>query len=230
MLERSSWVAVTVLSIIISGCTSWDGDACDYPASAYSEIAVLGATITKCGLPLSESVSGTYYDGAEPFVTARLNLYFSPTADQESIEFEVQDGYLSSYADTTRYEYFFSQSIGDQFMTIEPNHTTFDPPGPANQYSSAVRLQSFPEEMIVNGNHLVVTDVGDSFAAPARATHVELWFRDTPESERELVRRVPLNSFDFWKRYLEPLIVPRNAAARAVPIRTNAPPGAVIRG
>jgi len=170
----------------------------------------LGATLTKCNAPLSDSVSETYYEGTEPFVTARINLYFSPSADRETIEFEIVGGYLSSYADTTQYEYTFSQSIDNQFITIEPNHTTFDPPGPANQYSSAVRIQSFPEEMIVDGNHLIATDIGQFFAAPARATHVELWFRDTPESEEELVRRIPLSSFDFWEQYLKPLVVLNN--------------------
>lgn len=208
MNTKKHWLLASIVSASLVGCISEDcGSECDFPTTAFTEIATLGATITTRGVPVAESVDETYYEGAEPFVTARMKLYFSPAPEQETYEFNVrEDGIADRVAKTNQYEYTFSYQDADQFIIIEPDSTEFDPPGPANQYSSAVRLESYDEELIVNGNHLVSTALGDWFAAPARATHVELWFREMPESNRELVRRVPLTSFDFWTRYLEPLI------------------------
>lgn len=205
---RIALTSLILFSGLIGGCIgSKCEEECDYPASALTEIATLGATITAPGVPVPVSVDQQYIEGDEPFVTARFNLYFSPSPAYENIVFDVENETIASFSNTTSYEYTFSQNIGGEFQEISPAHTTWDPPGPANQYTSAVRLYSSPEELIVNGNHIIDTELALYFAAPARSTHVELWYRQDANAERELVRRVPLSSFDFWKRYMEPLII-----------------------
>lgn len=45
--------------------------------------ATLGATITAKGVSVPASVEQRYIDGEEPFVAARIKLYFSPAPAQE---------------------------------------------------------------------------------------------------------------------------------------------------
>lgn len=102
-----------------------------------------------------------------------MKLYFSPEPERETYDFNVrEDGIVDRVASTTQYEYTFSYQAADQFIIIEPDSTKYDPPGPANQYSSAVRLEAYDEELIINGDHIKSTALGAQTIATASLPHL----------------------------------------------------------
>ena len=101
------------------------------------------------------------------------------------------------------YEYSYSINENGTFIEI-PRQSDQNYNNPSmNSYDGAVRLNQVPDEFIVVGNHIhdaVVTSL------PARATHIDFWYRASEESVRELVHRVALQNLNAWRLYVEPVI------------------------
>ena len=163
----------------------------------------LGATLATFTTPFPSSVNEEYVVlGTEHSVTADLDLYFAPAEGRESIENP------DVLIDRSRYPYSmrYVEAMGSTFVEIPPT-IDFDVRDPEAIYSGEIDFQSWPESLLGDANHVLRAPM--PFEAPARATHVELWVRTSPELDAELVRQVELAALVGWRRYLQPLIEAR---------------------
>jgi len=171
--------------------------------AALTEMATLGATyLTGCNEPPSSIIDNTYGQ-EEIFVAASLTLYFSPHPEYEIYDFKE---YESSGPSTDRYIYTYSEMKDGSFAEIPATVDIDSALSPFEQYSSRVYLQQSDGGLAVSGNHYASTYASGLNAIPLRATHAELWFYENADSERELVRRVPLQSLHNWVEYIKPIV------------------------
>ena len=192
---------------MITGCRVWSDDACGYacgiPQESVTEIALHGVTIATNTRPPPASVDAMYINnGTDLYVQAELSLFFSPHSEY-SMESDIpaQDEFA-------RYPYDFTFSIfkneSDDFETIPYSLEYIGIYESEPAYTGQLYSSNLPEELLVDGNYLL--QMPGDFNIPLSATHIELWFRKSQDSERELVRRIALDQLYAWKKYIEPLI------------------------
>ena len=181
------------------------GDDCRPPASAAVEMAALGATLTTQRSEGASDIQATISDGETPFVSARLSLYFSPKEGEEFIEgFNPAD---SEYS-IVPYEIEYSRFEDGIFVPFE-GLVSFDGNPSSTAYYRLTVLDAVPADLLVEGNHLVATL---PFSAPARATHVALYWRPALDQDPRLVRRVELDALSAWQAYIDPLLLKKISA------------------
>lgn len=107
----------------------------------------------------------------------------------------------------------FSSEIEAEFLTIAgttPSGTdTFDPlsndvPNTYSHRISIVQTANAPRpEFLLFGNYYL-SSYQESI--PVNATHIELWFSESKESEPALVHRVALENLYSWRNFVKPHI------------------------
>lgn len=197
-------IGIVLLISAISGCIPSSCSSCSPPKEALAEIAVLGATITTETRPFPYAVGQRFLSaGAESGVySGILTIYFSPDPEHEVIDdFKIGD-YLtpSKYP----YEYTFSHLVDDEYVDL-PSKDSYQQNDPEYYYYGITSLSNYPEILLGTANHLI-SSWPSSPTFPARATHIELWYRELENDEKRLVRRIPLESFFAWRRYVKPEI------------------------
>lgn len=197
-------ILIFIFSLI--SCSKCPEYECGIPESAIMEVATLGGTLSARGTAIPVNVDQEFVDGVEPFIFAKLALYFAPHSEYEIADF-THNGREISFANTELYEITFSQLVNNDQQEIEPTTTAWGPTR-VNGYTSGATLVRQPIELVLTGNHLVNADshAGEYAPIPARATHTELWLREQAGEDRVLVRRIPLSSFAHWNLYIKPLI------------------------
>lgn len=189
------------LTAILGGCISDNCSDCTPPKEAVAEMVVLGATITTDTEPFPNSVNQYFIpNGVESAVSGQVVLYFAPHP-----EFEVIENFYSIDREPARnpYEFSFSQLTGGQYIEL-PSKSEYEQNDPEHFYYGYITLDDEPLSLTGSANHLLKAWPVIKF--PVKATHVELWHRSSENSEKMLVRRIPLDSFYAWRRYFMPLI------------------------
>jgi hypothetical protein len=210
LLQSFRVTLVISVTLLLSGCFGFDGcsDCVDSASSsnvvtvaAVAEMTSLGATIVR-ELDDEEFVP----NGDNSAITGRAALYFAPMDGLESIS----DGGVEQ-----QYSFIFSQQIDNVYIEI-PLKTVFETSDPSYHYYGKVATRSGPAELVITGNHILrawkpvieptPNNVQGKLNIPVRATHVGLWHSEIDGTSRVLVRRVPLDSIDAWRRHFKPLI------------------------
>ncbi len=201
-IRRAAVAAILVSCASLNACINLDCDDCDPPPEAVSEMNLSGATLTPLATPFPQSVNADYVVlGVEHSVTADLYLYFAPAQGRETIENP------NVLVDRSRfpYEMRYTEQMGANFIEIPPT-LDFDVQDPEAIYSGEIDFRIEPVSLLGSANHVLAAP--QPFEAPVRATHVELWIRDSPDANAvpALVRRIELRSLAAWQRYLQPVI------------------------
>jgi len=185
-------------TLLLAGCTTCEN--CIPPSEAVSELTVQGVTLTPLRTPFPDTVKEEYVTlGVEHSLTADLDMYFSPADGFETIE----EPYRAIDRSRFPYEMVYSQLVDGSFVEIMSTNE-FDVLDPNAIYSGETEFHVEPENLLIGANHVLKSP--SPFEMPARATHVELWFRENLNSDPILVRRVAVDNLIAYRMYLQPLL------------------------
>jgi len=201
----SNWLSTLALIISLTGCFSIIDScpSCVVPGETRSEISLLGVTMAN-RFAFSDSIGQRYYEvNGEPHVYGSISLIFSP---KEGLEVFGDEGILLNSLSLQPYHFTFSEFSNSEFIEINAaDEVNSRDPEVFDAYGGHLLITSEFSALEVGGADHTLSTKG-VFRAPARATHVTLWFQETETSSREFVRRMELTSLTAWNLYFQPLI------------------------
>lgn len=215
-------LGMLLLLVELGGCTALGDDPAPPDARAVAELRMHGITFSPDSgsfpsLPNSPvcSTDNEYINGAQ-----HLGFFLSPDPQlsrrAELVPFFGGDLRIP-------YDFFFSVAEGDSFIQIDRHEgsageyiSSLDSYEDLDVYFGIVRPESGIGEFIFYGD-FYLRELHLTY--PARATHIELWLRNTADSERQLVHRVALDDLYGWRTYIQPsLQTDDNGIVRCVSI------------
>ncbi len=187
----------------MAGCFN-DGFDCTYcepPDEAVMELRVHGVTLTTFITPFPEDVHQEYYPATD-MMSAEVEIRFAPHPDHAWIE-PLPPPEISLYP----YEYSFSMHNDAGGVEELPGGVQDASPLSESDpgYYGGLSFDLGPPQFIEESSNHVLSG-GYLTRIPAKATHVNLWWRSSEMARRELVRSVPLENLHAWRKYYLPLI------------------------
>ena len=196
------------LSALLAGCFPIDPcENCRPPSLAISEMRAHGVAITARVFPFPDTID-TYADTDAQYTLNtpieyqsgdyELELIFSPRIDKAETAHPTDNEW-----DEHPYAYVFSELVDGEYRKIKPllpYNFSVSPTTDLTSEFAPIMIDNYPSELLIYGNHLLKAIA----AFPKNATHVELWHRQQREDELSLVRRVALDNFYAWRRYIKP--------------------------
>lgn len=215
--------SVILSLIILVGCSERMPFA---PAQAIEELKTLGITISS-----DDDLPGTSFRGKcsttgnYVSLSGAFALYFSPHNDystafdfSQTAENNFDAPLYLSFNNSFPYQYSFSTESAGSIIEIPPYDgdisdylQTIGHYETPDTYSGEIRPESALSGFILYGDHYLKDPI---FSIPANATHVELKFRETIESENFTLYRTALDNLISWRYYIEPLLTVNEAGVR----------------
>ena len=187
---------LTILVTSLAGCTNPFPDT-PLPRAIVDEMNLLGATIFTEDASAFENVDTRLDSTVEPpQIIGQINLFIAPRSADSIISL---NGILNEELETIPYRFTFSTNVDGSFMELPPSSEAHYSSESIGAYSGHLLPYANEAELHGEGNYVLTSS--RQLRIPVTATHVELWFQSDLNTNRELVRRVPLSSLSGWQKW-----------------------------
>jgi len=193
-------VFLTLIALCVTGCNfSVDCEECEPPELAIEEINTLGATITRHSRPFPTTIDQRLDETVFPTqVIGEINLYFLPKDDDLIVPLE---GIGLEELQSEPYNFTFSSFESGEYIEIPPGGLINETTSSVGPYGGHLLKDASSSDLPVGGNYVLSTS--KQLRIPTTATHVELWYREDQTKDRQLIRRIDLESLYGWRQYFK---------------------------
>lgn len=161
----------------------------------------MGATITRHSRPFPDTIDQRMDQTVFPTqVIGEISLYFTPKDDDLNVSLE---GIGNEELQSEPYNFTFSSFENGEYIEIPPGSLINENTESVGPYGGHLLKDASSSDLPSQGNYVLSTS--RQLRIPTTATHVELWYREDQTQDRQLVRRVGLESLYGWRQYYQSL-------------------------